>query len=148
MSAFLMFIHILCGVTFFGIVMASFIYIHHSIREQDPVLLSYALKASLMGDCIVFPMILIQLLTGTFLVYHHHLPLNTPWIIVAYLAFATVSVIWFLLVLIKYVNFFQMHRGPFRFKKPFYYLSAVIVILFCIIVHDAVTQSTWLFYTG
>lgn len=148
MSAFLMFMHIVCGVTFFGIVMASFIYIHHSIRQQDPLLLSYALKVSLMGDCLIFPMILIQLLTGTFLVHHHHLPLNTPWIIVAYLAFATVSVIWFLLALIKYVNFSQSYTEGFRFKKPFYCLSILIIFLFCIIVHDAVTQTTWLFYKG
>lgn len=145
MMTFILTVHLLCGTSFFGIVIASFVYITKSIRQKDPALLRYAIKTSLIGDCVIFPVVLIQPLTATFLVYHHRLPLNTPWIIVAYLAFALVSMLWFLVALIKYVN--QENNGAFRFKKIFYMLNAVIILFFCAIIHDAVMHQTW-FLTG
>ena len=140
MAAFILTVHLLCGVSFFGIVIASFVYITKSIRQKDPVLLRYAMTTSLIGDCVIFPLVLIQPLTATFLVYHNHFPLNTPWIMVAYLAFALVSMLWFLTALIKYVNY--KNTGTFRYKKIFYMLNVVIILFFCVIIHDAVMHQT------
>jgi uncharacterized membrane protein len=145
-AAIVLFIHLLCGVTFFGIFIASFVYIAKSIKQNNHALLQYAIKTSLLGDCAIFPMILIQILTGTFLVHHNHLPLNTPWIIVAYSVFALAGVLWFLLGIIKYMNISSKPSSTFRFKKIFYILNCVMIVIFCMIIHDAVTQQTWLFY--
>lgn len=146
MAAIVLFVHLLCGVSFFGIIIASFVYIAKSIKQNNHVLLQYAIKTSLLGDCVIFPMILIQILTGTFLVYHNHLSLNTPWIIAAYIVFALAGVLWFLLGIIKYINISSDTSSAFRFKKFFYVLNAVMIVIFCMIIHDAVTQQTWLFY--
>lgn len=143
MAAIILFLHLLCGVSFFGVVIASFVYIAKSIKQNDPALLQYAIKTSLLGDCAIFPIILIQILTGTFLVHHDHLPLNTPWIVVAYIVFALASMMWFLLGIIKYLN---ISSERFRFKTLFYVLNILMIVLFCLIIHDAVTQQTWLFY--
>src|SRR3990167_806290 len=134
MAQFIQFIHVLCGVSFLGIIIASFVYITKSIKQQDIQLLRYAIKTSLLGDCILFPIILIQILTGTFLVYYYHLSLNTPWVIVAYIIFFIAAIIWFLLAFIKYLNLSTPH---FRYKKLFYFLNILIIVLFCMIIHDA-----------
>lgn len=144
MASVILFVHLLCGISFFGIVIASFVYITKSIKQNDPVLLQYAIKTSFLADCVIFPIILIQIVTGTFLVHHNHLPLNTPWIVVAYSIFSVASIIWFWLGVIKYLNFFDK-KTVFRFKKIFYVLNILMIIIFCMIIHDAVTQQTWLF---
>jgi uncharacterized membrane protein len=143
---FIMTIHQLCGISFFGMVIASFAYITKSIRQNDPVLLRYAITTSLIGDCVIFFFVIIQPLTATFLVYQRHLPFNTPWIIVAYLAFALVSTLWFLTALIKYINY--KNNKSFRFKKMFYLLNVAMILIFCVIIHDAVMHQTWLWPSG
>lgn len=135
------FIHVMCGVTFFGLMIASFLYVSSSIKQNNPELLHYAIKTSLFIDRIIFPIIVIQFLTGTFMVLHHQLSFHTPWIIVAYIALSAVSIIWFLLVLIKYRNREQIQ---FQHKKLFYILNIILILFFCMIIHDAVTQQTWL----
>lgn len=144
MAPFIEFIHVLCGVTFFGIAIASFVYVTSSIKQKNTTLLHYALQTSLLADCLIFPIIIILFLSGTVMVHDHHLSFNTPWIIVAYAAFIVVSMIWILLVWIKYRHFISKKTAPFRFKKTFIVLNIVMILIFCMIVHDAVTQQTWL----
>lgn len=144
MAPLIEFIHVLCGVSFFGLFVSSFVYVYSSIRQQDALLLRYAIKNSLLVDVVIFPVILIQLLTGTWMVHYHHLALNTPWIIVAYCSFCVVSLLWFVLFLIKSSYYCgEVHRH-FRFKKTFITLNIIVILLFCMIVHDAVMQQTWL----
>ena len=136
-------IHILCGVTFFGLMIASFVYVISSVRQNDPTLFRYCLKVSLYGDVLIFPIIVVLFLTGTFMVYHHHLPMNTPWIIVAYCALSVVSVLWFLLVLIK-LNAISTNAASLCYRKSFVMVNVIIILVFCMIIHDAITQQTWL----
>ncbi|HLB56295.1 MAG TPA: DUF2269 family protein [Coxiellaceae bacterium] len=144
MAPFIQFIHVLCGVSFFGITIASFAYISKSIKKNDSALLHYALKTSLLGDRIIFPIIIIQFITGAMMVQYHHLSFQTPWIIVAFIALSVVSLIWFLLFLIKYINYSSGRNTFFKFKKSFFILNIIIILLFCMIIHDAIAQKTFL----
>lgn len=134
-------IHVMCGVTFFGLMVASFLYISSSMKQNNSALLRYAIKTSLIIDGIIFPIIVIQFVTGTFMVRYYQLSFQTPWIIVAYGALSAVSIIWFFLVLIKYRN---LKQTQFQHKKLFYFLNFILILLFCMIIHDAVMQQTWL----
>lgn len=142
---FISFIHILCGVTFLGVLVASFFYIANSIRSKSSALIHYAIRASFFGDAIIFPMVVAQFVTGTLMVTQHQLSFQTPWIIVAYHFFGLVSICWFLLVLIKYKNIKRDCDRYFKYQKIFYTLNILVLILFVLIIHDAVTQSTWFF---
>lgn len=145
MMSFIQFIHVLFGVSFLGILIASFLYITNSIQQKNMVLLQYALRISLFGDRILFFIIILQVFTGTFLVHDHHLSFSTPWIIVAYIIFSLIAVIWFLLLLIKNMNRSDSKIFSFRYQTLFYSLNILVIILFFIVIHDAVTQQTWLY---
>ncbi|PIZ05129.1 MAG: hypothetical protein COY58_00785 [Gammaproteobacteria bacterium CG_4_10_14_0_8_um_filter_38_16] len=140
MVGFIELIHVLCGVSFFGLMVTSFVYISNSMRQQNPTLLRFAIKTSLLVDRFIFLILVMQFVTGTFMVRHDQLSFHTPWIIVAYVALSLVGVIWFLLMLIKYVNRTQAH---FRYQILFYFLNVLLILLFCIIIHDALMQQTW-----
>ncbi|EKD78174.1 MAG: hypothetical protein ACD_42C00014G0003 [uncultured bacterium] len=141
MAPLIEFIHVMSGVGLFGLLVASFVYISGSLRQKNPIMLRYAVKTSLTIDWIIFFIILLQFLTGTFMVHYHRLSFHTPWITIVYFALCVVSIIWFFLVWIKYRN---RHRDNFNYRKLFYCLNVIMIILFFMIIHDAVTQQTWL----
>ena len=138
------FVHIICGATIIGILVASFIYIASSIKQNNLTLMQYAIQTSFFGDYLVFPMILVQFFTGALMVKLHHLSFNLPWIIAAHIALTFVTLLWLCLLLIKYKNY--KRTKPFIFKKCFYALNILMVVTFILIIHDAVTQSTGLFF--
>ncbi len=127
------FLHVLCGVSFFGIIIAQFFYIARSYQQQDRSLIDYSIRASYFGDAIIFFCILIQLVTSFYLVSAGHFTLAVPWIFVAYHAFGFLIFLWLATVIIK----------KFYFSiKTFYILNSVMILTFLIIIHDAVMQST------
>ncbi|MHB1949271.1 MAG: hypothetical protein ACYCQI_14280 [Gammaproteobacteria bacterium] len=136
------FLHLICGTTFFGIMIAAFFYIARSIRKGDRSLINYSLKASYFGDGIIFFIVLIQFITAIKLVSVGHLTLAIPWIFIAYHAFGTIVLLWLSILLIKLLLLSKTDISPIALKV-YYLLNVMMILIFIIIIHDAVTQSTW-----
>lgn len=137
------FFHVLCGITFFGITIASFFYIARSINKQERPLIDYSITASYVGDAMILLCILVQMITSPHLVSAGHFNLNVPWIFIAYLAFYLLIVLWISMVVIKkyYLSKIIISHNAI---KAFYFLNIAMILIFIIIIHDAVTHSTGL----
>lgn len=136
------FVHLICGITFFGIMIAAFFYIARSIKDGDRALIDYSLKASYFGDGLIFFIVIIQLLTATQLVSNGHFTLAIPWVFIAYHAFGAIILLWLSILLIKILYLSKMDISTVA-VNIFYLLNAIMILIFIIIIHDAVTQSTW-----
>lgn len=137
------FFHVICGTTFFGIIIAAFFYIAWSINKNDRALINYSIKASYFGDAIILLCIFIQITSSLSLVSAGHFTLRVPWIFVAYHAFAVLVLLWLLTVFIK--RFYLSKKIITSYSlKGFYFFNIAIIFTFIMIIHDAVTQSTWL----
>lgn len=121
---------------------AEFFYIARSIRNGDRSLINYSLKASYFGDGIIFLIILIQFATAIKLVSAGYFTLAIPWVFIAYHAFGTVVLLWIGILMIKLLYLSKTDISPIALKI-FYFLNVMIILTFIIIIHDAVTQSTW-----
>ncbi|MDP1573632.1 MAG: DUF2269 family protein [Coxiellaceae bacterium] len=140
MSALIMFIHVLFGVSFFGMLVASFVTISSSIRQKNPAFMHQTIKASLIHDYILFPVIVGVIITGAFMTKIRDIAPGTAWITDTYVLFFIASVIWFCLVLIKLKN---LSEKKFVYKKLFYVLNVTVMLLFFLIIHDVTTKQTW-----
>ena len=138
----LKFLHLICGTTLFGVMIASFFYIALSIYKNDKALTQYALKTSYFGDGIILVMTIIQFITAQHLVVDGHFTLAIPWIFIAYHAFALVVLLWLCQFLIKFFYLSKSSCSP-TILKLYYFFNVTIILIFLIIIHDAVTQSTW-----
>lgn len=136
------FLHLICGTTFFGVMIAAFFYIARSIRKNDQSLINYSLKASYFGDGIIFLIALIQLITAINLVSAGHFTLAIPWIFIAYHAFGAVVLLWIGILIIKLLYLSKTDISPIALRV-FHALNIMMILIFIIIIHDAVTQSTW-----
>ena len=143
MLSLIKFLHVTCGVSFFGIIIATFFYISRSINTQDRSLINYSIKISYLWDVIILFCILVQALTSIPLVSVGHLTLDVPWIFVAYHAFGMLTIFWLFTVFIKRF-YFSKANIPAYSIKIFYVLNIFMILTFIIIIHDAVTQSTGL----
>lgn len=136
------FFHLICGISFFGITIASFFYIARSIYNADQTLVNYSIKASYFGDLIILLCIIIQTITSTSLVAAGHYTLQIPWIFVAYHAFGILVLLWLMLLVMKRFQLSKTLSTNYAIK--FYYLiNVTMLLIFIVIIHDAVTQSTW-----
>lgn len=136
------FLHLICGTTFFGIMIAAFFYIARSIRTNDPLLINYSLSASYFGDGIIFLILIIQLITANHLVAAGHFTLKVPWIFIAYHAFGVIVLLWMGILLTKFLYLSKTDISRIALRV-FYLLNVMLILIFIIIIHDAVTQSTW-----
>jgi uncharacterized membrane protein len=136
------FLHLICGTTFFGIIIVAWFYVARSIQKSDRALIDYSLKASYVGDGAIILLILIQLITSAKLVSYGHFTLAVPWIFIAYHAFASIILLWLGILLIKFV-YFPKTNISLAALKVFHLLNVIMVAIFVVIIHDAVTQSTW-----
>lgn len=141
MLAFIKFFHIICGVSFLGIIIASFFCIARSIKANDRDLINYSLKSSYFGDLIILLCVIIQTVTSLSLVSARGFSFYVPWILVAYHAFGLLLVFWISLFFIKKNQLAKKNITPLSIKM-FYTLNILMIIIFIIIIHDAVTQST------
>ncbi len=135
------FLHVLCGVVFFGITIATFFYLARSIHKQDRSLIDYSIKASYFGDALILLCVGVQLFTSTKLVSAGHFTLGVPWIFIAYHAFGLLIILWLLTIIIKKFYFAKADIGNYMLKS-FYVLNSAMILIFIVIIHDAVTQST------
>lgn len=140
MNAIIAYVHVLSSVLFLAIMIASFLWIARNNRLRHKELLAHTLKISLIADGILFPLIILIVVTGAFMTKVAHIPPGTPWVNVAYCLFFLVSIIWFTLVLLKIKN---LHREIFSSLRLFYGLNILAIMLFFFIIHDALTQQTW-----
>ncbi|MGC1182229.1 DUF2269 family protein [Legionella sp.] len=143
MLSIIKFFHVICGVSFFGITIATFFYITQSINKHDQALIDYSIRASYFGDAIILLCIFIQITTSIPLVTSGHFPLEVPWIFIAYHAFGFLIILWLLTLLIKKFYFSRKVIALYSLKS-FYSLNIAMILIFIIIIHDAVTQSTGL----
>lgn len=137
------FFHVICGVSFFGMVMAAFFYITRSIHQNDRSLIDYSIRASYFGDAIILLCIFIQFATSIPLVFAGHFSLDVPWIFVAYHAFGVLILLWLLTLFIKKF-YFSRALVPAISVNIFYFLNGTMILIFILIIHDAVMQSTGL----
>lgn len=143
MLSIIKFFHVLCGISFLGITIAAFFYISRSIHKQDRTLINYSIRASYFGDALILGCIFVQIATSIPLVIAGHFTLEVPWIFIAYLAFGFLIILWLLTLLIKKFYFSRAVIASFPLKS-FYSLNIAMILMFIIIIHDAVTQSTGL----
>lgn len=136
------FFHLICGTTFFGIMIAAFFYIARSIKNHDKSLIDYSLKASYFGDGIIFFIVIIQLLTAVKMVSAGHFTLAIPWIFIAYHAFGALILLWLAILWIKLFYLSKKDISSLALTI-FYVLNVLMTLIFIIIIHDAVLQSTW-----
>lgn len=136
------FFHLICGTSFLGITIASFFYTARSIHKNDRALIDYSLRASYFGDGIIFICAVIQFVTANQLVTAGHFTLDVSWIFVAYHAFTILILFWIANFLIKYFYFSRM-KIPSVALNSFYLINLTMILIFILIIHDAVTQSTW-----
>jgi len=143
MLAIIKFLHLICGVSFFGIIIATFFYISRSIHKKDRSLINYSIKTSYFGDAIILLCILVQIATSIALVLAGHFTLKVPWIFIAYHAFGLLILLWLLTIVIKIVCFSKKTISSYSLKI-FYALNISMIIIFIIIIHDAVIKNTGL----
>ncbi len=135
--------HVLCGLAFFGITLAAFFYISRSIKSHDRAAIAGALKASYYGDALIFCCIVSQSASSVALVSANHLSVKVPWIFVAYHAFGLVVLLWLGTLLLK-LCYLAKERIAAGALKTFYALHIGLIMVFMLIIRDAVTQSTGL----
>ena len=136
------FLHIICGTIFLGISIAEFFYIARSIHSSDRTIIDYSIKVSYFGDGAAFLCMLVLLITAARLVSVGHFTLAVSWIFVAYLAFGTIILLWLSNLFIKQLYFSKTNISPYA-VRAFYFTNITMLFIFIIIIHDAVTQSTW-----
>lgn len=143
MLSIIKFFHVISGVSFLGIVIAAFFYITRSFNKNDRSLIDYSIRASYFGDAIILLCIFIQIATSIPLVSAGHFTLEVPWIFIAYHAFGFIILLWLLILFIKKFYFSRTAIAPYSLKS-FYFMNVAMILIFIIIIHDAVTQSTGL----
>jgi len=135
------FFHLICGISFFGITIVAFFYIAYSMHKCDRALIDYSIKASYFGDILILLCIIIQVASSIQLVSAGNFASMTPWILVAYHAFSFLILFWLINILIKRFYFSKPIISSYSLKV-FYCLNIAMILIFIIIIHDAVTQST------
>jgi uncharacterized membrane protein len=145
MLSLIQFIHVVSVVILIGFYVASFLLVAINMRYLQTALFRSALKASLMADGLMFVLLLIVCFSGIALVFYYDLPFEMPWLVVARELVIIVFILWAMIFLIKLKNHVDHQQKQFHFKKLFYGLHLVVFVIFCLAVHDAVTQSTWLY---
>lgn len=135
--AWIKFVHLLIGVSFFGGVIASYYFSILAYNSSDNIKyfsLNYTIKTERF---IFIPAIMAMFLTGSLLVYFKKIPLNTPWIIVAYVAL-------FFILIGTIINSFLKEQQ----KKIIWLhvLNCILIFLLSAVAHDAVMKHTFLSY--
>ena len=139
------FIHMLAGTLFFGATVAVFIYMIYCKRQNNGLLLLHTIKISFFGDAFILPMIITQYITGTLMIGFAKLSFHTPWIAVAYVAFSLIVFLWMcnLFVKRKLLHLLSSEKGSILLWQRIYLIiSCMMIVLFVMIVHDAVMQKT------
>ena len=154
-------IHLLFIAIFLGLQIASYYYVITSQRSDSLLLQRYTLSLMLFIDCILLIIIACIYLTCAYLVYHiPTLAYTTPWIYAACVSLTIVVLCFCANMFIQYKNLklmkHQMELGEQvrltkptakvqrRYNKMMHANYIIIIFLLILIIHDAVTRSTFL----
>ena len=138
-------IHLIAGTMILGLSIASIWYVRSSIRQNDAVVLRYALLVSFIYDAIMLFAIIFQYISGFILSNLLQIPHHTPWLMMAYLVFTIVVLCCLASFVIRMINYKKVRVSKsFLYPKMLYTLHIFMIVLFMIIIHDAITQSTYL----
>lgn len=132
------------AVTLFGLCIASCYYMQVARKHPSKVLYEYTLKQSLRLDYwIIFPLMLLTFISGTGMVHLSGLSTNIPWVRNAYLFLIVNFMCWANSSMIRRHNFKYLDK-PFSGARAHLLLQLLSVVIFIVIMHDAITQSTWI----
>jgi hypothetical protein len=142
----LKFIHVLIGVTMFGFIVAYYFYF--IFAKDDPRARKNILRLSLFIDCLIFPFIILLFITGAHLMVNSHLSPAVPWVHMAFMMLGLVMFCWLISVAVKGINYYALRKGQLTFygKRIFHTCHILMIILIVLIIHDAVSKST--FFSG
>lgn len=97
-------------------------------------------------DWVMFVLLLVALGSGSMLVQQKGYFYSTPWI---EMAFILLFIMMLLLVVSRWVVFrcwrdYEMQKsGSFRLPLSYYVVSGSVCVAIVLIIHDAVTKTTW-----
>ena len=160
LSPFIRSIHLLFIAIFLGSQIASYYYVITSQRSDSLLLQRYTLSLMLFLDCILLIIIACIYLTCAYLVYHmSSLSYTTPWIHAACVSLTIVVLCFCANMCIQYKNLkiikHQMELGDEmqlikptakaqrKYNKLMHANYILIIFLLILIIHDAVTRSTF-----
>ncbi len=142
------FIHLLLAVSFLGLQIASYYYLATSRRSASLPLVQYTLGLTLWLDGILILPVLSLYFSCAYLVFHTPgLSFASDWIRAACILLSLVIFCFCANMLIKHKNLkYSKQTLTFKFKysKIMDLNSIVIIFCLCVIIHDAVTRSTFL----
>lgn len=148
MSHFLMFIHMIIGTLFFGSILLSCYLVHQSRHPAiSPQHRKRNLTFALFIDGLFALLIITGFITGTLLATMHQLVLTTPWIVTAYGLLSLVACSLYICARIKWANLKRMkanQAAAYHFHKTYLLLNGVTILLLILMIHDAITKSTFL----
>ena len=153
-------IHLLFIAIFLGLQIASYYYVITSQRSDSLLLQRYTLSLMLFIDCILLIIIACIYLTCAYLVYHiPTLAYTTPWIYAACVSLTIVVLCFCANMFIQYKNLkilrYQlelsesvqplqpMAKAQRKYNKMMHINYILIIFLLILIIHDAVTRSTF-----
>ena len=139
-------LHVMASVAFLGLTVAQYFYIVNSARQRQSALLFYALRVSFIVDGFSALLIIVIFNTATFLVKTNYLIPPPAWILVAYWGFSILVGLWLSNIGLKvyYRQLLRKNRNYLALPLIFHISYALMLLLFVILIHDAVTRSTFL----
>jgi len=138
-------LHMLAVTGFVGITLSSVFFVRYALKKADPKKKIDIFKVIFIGDVFVLPFLVILFGTGLYLVHVNHFSLVLPWIFVALVTFGLVSIGWLMHFLLRLRYFYQLKQGKNGFKYfwvLYCVIASVMFLLFLMMMHDAITQST------
>lgn len=142
----LKFIHLWFVILFLGLILGSYLQFLLAPSTQNLRHYRYTLILSFCLDTLLALSFVVLFVTGTYLVSTHHFPLSTLWIQAAYGLLGLVVMLYIMNVMMKLNRFLASNKGICVALKQYklFHLSHVLIIIFgLLIIHDAVTKSTF-----
>lgn len=143
----LKFLHVFLGTLFLGGLLFSSVFLSYFIAVKNNAKLLSLLKFSFILDVFFAILIINQFITGTLLVHQADYTFRTLWIDAAYIFLSLTTILLACAFLIKLDNYRSILANKiiyFKFKKTFFCLNFLIIIIIIFIIRDAVLKSTLL----
>lgn len=139
-------LHVTVGVVFLGLTIAQYFYIINNIHQKKPILFFYSLRFSFFADGLIALLIIFLLISAASLTKNMHISTLPLWITVAYWLFSLIMLLWIINLGLKihYYRQFKQGRQSTSPRLIFHFSHSIMLILFTLIIHDAVNRSTFL----
>ena len=97
-----LFIHIISSTILFGTGLGSAFYAYRANQTNNFDAMNFALKNVVIADWVfTTPAVIVQPLTGFWLMHILHLPWNTPWLLASFVLYVVVGICWIPVVFIQ-----------------------------------------------